>query len=47
MNQSRSEVIEKQTVIYVLSESFADPRRIDGVSVSEIRFQILKELKIT
>ena len=35
MNQSRSEVIEKQTVIYVLSESFADPRRIDGVSVSE------------
>mgnify|MGYP000890426886 CR=1 FL=1 len=35
MNQSRSEIIEKQTVIYILSESFADPRRIDGVSISE------------
>lgn len=35
MNRSRSQNVSDQTVIYILSESFVDPTRIDGLSVSE------------
>ena len=35
INKERTEEISDQTVIYILSESFSDPRRIEGLSVSE------------
>lgn len=35
INKSRKQNIEDQTVIYVLSESLANPDRIDGVSLSK------------
>ncbi|HFI2691870.1 TPA: LTA synthase family protein, partial [Streptococcus suis] len=35
INEIRTEKIEEQTVIFVLSESFADPSRLTNVSVSE------------
>ena len=31
--------LSKQTVIYILSESYADPRRVPSVKLSSIRFQ--------
>ncbi|MGQ7359289.1 LTA synthase family protein [Streptococcus suis] len=35
INKTRTENISEQTVIYILSESFSDPRRIEGVSVNK------------
>lgn len=35
MNQERTERIESQTVIYVLSESFSDPSRVEGVNLTQ------------
>ncbi|NQJ67744.1 sulfatase-like hydrolase/transferase [Streptococcus suis] len=35
INEIRTEKIEEQTVIFVLSESFADPSRLTNVTVSE------------
>lgn len=35
INETRSENITDQTIIYVLSESFADPGRLEGVQVSQ------------
>lgn len=35
INETRLEDISNQTIIYVLSESFADPGRLDGVHVSQ------------
>ncbi|HFI0176910.1 TPA: LTA synthase family protein [Streptococcus suis] len=35
INENRTEKIDEQTVIFVLSESFADPSRLTNVTVSE------------
>ena len=35
INKDRQNKIEDQTVIYLLSESFSDPARVDGVTMSE------------
>lgn len=35
INSSRTDQIQNQTVIYILSESFADPSRINGVNESQ------------
>ncbi len=35
INATRSQLIEEETVIFILSESFADPTRIDGVTLSQ------------
>ncbi|HEM3684701.1 TPA: LTA synthase family protein, partial [Streptococcus suis] len=35
INATRSQLIEEETVIFILSESFADPTRIDGVALSK------------
>lgn len=35
INKSRSEELSEQTVIFILSESFADPNRLDGISISQ------------
>lgn len=45
INQTRSEEISDQTVIYVLSESLADPARIPGVMVSQEVLPYIQELK--
>lgn len=34
INQERTDLLEDHTVVYILSESFSDPARIDGVSMS-------------
>ncbi|MCF1283961.1 LTA synthase family protein [Streptococcus sinensis] len=44
INQERQHNIEQQTVIYVLSESFSDPARIDGVSMSENPIPNIQEI---
>ncbi|HFI0777324.1 TPA: LTA synthase family protein, partial [Streptococcus suis] len=35
INVARTQLIEEETVIFILSESFADPARIDGVTLSQ------------
>ncbi|MGT2548033.1 LTA synthase family protein [Streptococcus milleri] len=44
-NQSRIEKIENQTVIYLLSESFSDPARVEGVTMSENPIPNVQEIK--
>ena len=44
INQERQHNIEQQTIIYVLSESFSDPARIDGVSMSENPIPNIQEI---
>ena len=44
-NQSRTETIENQTVIYILSESFSDPARVEGVTMSENPIPNIQEVK--
>lgn len=44
-NQSRIEKIENQTVIYLLSESFSDPARVEGVTMSENPIPNIQEIK--
>ena len=45
MNQVRTDNLQDHTVIYVLSESFADPRRIGGVSLSQNPIPNIEEIK--
>ncbi|MGQ7530556.1 hypothetical protein ACTGWP_10310, partial [Streptococcus suis] len=35
INASRSQLIEDETVIFILSESLADPTRLEGVTLSQ------------
>ena len=44
-NQSRIEKIENQTVIYLLSESFSDPARVEGVTMSENPIPNIQEIR--
>lgn len=45
INASRKENISDQTVIYVLSESFADPSRLDSVTLSQDVIPNIREIK--
>lgn len=45
INKTRSRSISKQTVIYVLSESFADPDRIPDVNLSQELIPNIKQIK--
>lgn len=45
INKTRSRSISKQTVIYVLSESFADPDRIPNVNLSQELIPNIKQIK--
>ena len=45
INKNRSELIENQTIVYVLSESFADPARIEGVNLSRNPIPKIQEIK--
>lgn len=47
INQSRKENISDQTVIYLLSESFSDPNRVDGVTLSREVIPNIKQIKQT
>ena len=35
INKERSNYLNDQTVIYILSESFSDPRKVEGVELTE------------
>lgn len=45
INKNRNELIENQTIVYVLSESFADPARIEGVNLSRNPILKIQEIK--
>lgn len=45
INENRKETISNQTVIYVLSESFSDPSRVDGVTLSREVIPNIKKIK--
>lgn len=45
INKNRNELIDNQTIIYVLSESFADPSRIEGVNLSRNPIPKIQEIK--
>ena len=45
INKNRNELIDNQTIVYVLSESFADPSRIEGVSLSRNPIPKIQEIK--
>ena len=45
INQARTDNLKDHTVIYVLSESFADPRRIQGVTLTENPIPNIEEIK--
>ena len=45
INKERQNKIEDQTVIYLLSESFSDPARVDGVTMSENPIPYIQEVK--
>ena len=45
INLTRKENINEQTVIYVLSESFSDPSRIEDVKVSSNPIPKIQEIK--
>ncbi|MGT2924006.1 LTA synthase family protein [Streptococcus caviae] len=45
INKTRSRSISKQTVIYVLSESFADPSRISNVNLSQELIPNINQIK--
>lgn len=45
MNQSRSQQIGDQTVVYILSESFSDPARIPNITISENPVPKIQEIK--
>lgn len=45
LNQSRKQQISDQTVVYVLSESFADPARIPSVTITENPIPNIQEIK--
>ena len=45
INKNRNELIDNQTIVYVLSESFADPSRIEGVNLSKNPIPKIQEIK--
>lgn len=45
INKNRNELIDNQTIVYVLSESFADPSRIEGVNLSSNPIPKIQEIK--
>lgn len=45
INKERQNKIEDQTVIYLLSESFSDPARVGGVTMSENPIPYIQEVK--
>nr|WP_018371904.1 sulfatase-like hydrolase/transferase [Streptococcus massiliensis] len=45
INAVRKENLENQTVIYLLSESFSDPTRVEGITVSENPIPYIQEVK--
>ena len=45
INANREESLADQTVIYILSESFSDPTRLAGVSISENPIPYINDLK--
>ncbi|HEM2808816.1 LTA synthase family protein [Streptococcus suis] len=45
INNTRSENISDQTVIFILSESFSDPRRVEGVTISKNVTENIDEIK--
>ena len=45
INKNRNESIENQTIVYVLSESFADPSRIERVNLSRNPIPKIQEIK--
>lgn len=45
LNQTRDKSLKNQTVIYVLSESFADPRRIPGNEISQNPIPNIQQIK--
>ena len=45
LNQTRDKSLKNQTVIYVISESFADPRRIPGNEISQNPIPNIQQIK--
>ncbi|HFI0066626.1 LTA synthase family protein [Streptococcus suis] len=45
INKARKNQIADQTIIYVLSESFSDPERVDGVSINKDILENIKKIK--
>lgn len=45
INKTRDQSIDKQTIIYVLSESFSDPSRIEGVNLSRNPIPNIQNIK--
>lgn len=45
LNKTRPNQLSDETVIFVLSESFSDPNRVDGVSVSYDPIPYIREIK--
>lgn len=45
LNAERTNKIEEQTVVYILSESFSDPARVEGVKLSQNPISNIQEIK--
>lgn len=45
INKDRSEYLQEHTIIYVLSESFSDPSRMEGVTLSHNPLERIQEIK--
>ena len=45
LNSNRSNLISEQTVVYVLSESFSDPERLSGISITTNPIPNIRDIK--
>lgn len=45
INTTRSNLISEQTVVYVLSESFSDPERLSGISITTTPIPNIRDIK--
>ncbi|OIK76581.1 hypothetical protein ATW73_11080 [Oenococcus oeni] len=45
INKTRKNYLNQQTVIYILSESFSDPRRVPGLTVNPDPIPKIRSLK--
>ena len=45
INSTRSNLISEQTVVYVLSESFSDPERLSGISITTTPIPNIRDIK--
>ena len=45
LNTERTNKIEEQTVVYILSESFSDPARVEGVKLSQNPISNIQDIK--